>query len=648
MRKMQGLQKLKHFLLEKIPLRRLTLLFIDLFIVAAVYFSVDLSFWSYTGAHLLDMKYLTVNVLFMLIALLVFRFWLGIYTAVWRYANTLLYLNLIIADTLAALSFFIFSSRHRGIYLTGWATVAVISITSILTLVSRFIYQIYRSQMHTREVQTKTKKNVAIIGAGQVGVNLAEELRTNDKSGYHPYRFIDVNKNKIGNKIAGIKVIDGNKNIVEKIKTLPIEELIVAIPSMSAKEKGELIFRYSKTGLKVKIYDFALDSIEERDGKRVIRDIKIEDLLGREPVIISDDTSLLFYQNKTILITGGGGSIGSELCRQLALCTPAKLIILDNYENNAYDLYCDLKRIHGDKFDVAVEIATVRDRERLECIFNIHRPQIVFHTAAHKHVPLMEHNCYEAIQNNIFGTYNTADMAEKYGCEKFILISTDKAVNPTNIMGASKRICEMIVQSRTDSKTSFSAVRFGNVLGSSGSVIPLFKKQLADGGPLTVTDKRIIRYFMTIPEASQLVMQAGIMARQGELFVLDMGKPVKIIELAENMIKLSGYLPYKEIDIVEIGLRAGEKLYEELLIDNEAISFTLNKKIFIEKDSPYTREQVEEKLEILTHALSEYLDKFDINIIKSAMKKVLPSYKNPEILNGKTNKKEREKSCMIL
>ena len=340
-----------------------------------------------------------------------------------------------------------------------------------------------------------------------------------------------------------------------------------------------------------------------------------------------------FYHGKVVLVTGGGGSIGSEICRQIAKCKPKKLIIFDIYENNAYDIEQSLKYMYGDKLDLAVEIGSVRDRDRLDSVFAYYRPQIVFHAAAHKHVPLMEHSNCEAVKNNVFGTYNTADVAEKYGVDKFVLISTDKAVNPTNVMGASKRLCEMAIQCRRGSKTTFAAVRFGNVLGSNGSVIPLFKSQIEKGGPVTVTDRRIIRYFMTIPEASQLVMQAGAMAEEGELFVLDMGKPVKIIDLAENMIRLSGFKPYVDIDIKEIGLRPGEKLYEELLIKTENLTKTKNSKIFIERDAPLTRKEFDGKIAELKSVLEKEKNNIASPEITAVMKRLVPTFRNPDEVN---------------
>ena len=354
-------------------------------------------------------------------------------------------------------------------------------------------------------------------------------------------------------------------------------------------------------------------------------------------VLLNATLFVQYYKDKKVLVTGGGGSIGSELCRQIAKCGPKQIIIFDIYENNAYDIQQELIRKYGADLNLSVEIGSVRDKERLECIFENYRPDVVFHATAHKHVPLMENSAVEAIKNNVMGTYRTADMAEKYGAEKFILISTDKAVNPTNIMGASKRICEMIVQCRTDSKTSFAAVRFGNVLGSNGSVIPLFKRQIAAGGPVTITDKRIIRYFMTIPEASQLVMLAGSKAQRGELFVLDMGQPVRIYDLAVNMIKLMGYVPDKDIEIKEVGLRPGEKLYEELLMKGESLVATEDKMIFIEKDTPYSRQEVDNKLEVLMEAVDASRHTLSPDAVKAAIKQTVPTFVEPNEINSEEN-----------
>lgn len=365
---------------------------------------------------------------------------------------------------------------------------------------------------------------------------------------------------------------------------------------------------------------------EKAMPRNVNTDFSIEDLLFRSERQVADGTANAFYKDKVVLVTGGGGSIGSELSRQIAKCGPKRLVILDVYENNAYDIQQELVQRYRDSLDLAVEIGSVRDVRRLEAVFSYHRPEIVFHAAAHKHVPLMEASPHEAIKNNCIGTYNTANAAEKYGAERFILISTDKAVNPTSVMGASKRMCEMIVESRADSKTVFSAVRFGNVLGSNGSVIPLFKKQIAEGGPVTVTDKRMLRYLMTIPEAVGLVMEAGAKARCGELFVLDMGKPVRIYDLAINMIKLAGLTPYVDIDVKETGARPGEKLYEEL-INTDSLVKTESDMIFIEQDPPHTRAEIDGKMKILTDALTEYDSYTSAEAIKEALRMAVPTYK---------------------
>lgn len=364
--------------------------------------------------------------------------------------------------------------------------------------------------------------------------------------------------------------------------------------------------------------------------------LDIEKLLFRDTVDVIDDLTRAYYKNKTVLITGGGGSIGSELSRQIAKCSPEKLIIFDIYENNAYEIQQELIQKYGNSLDLAVEIGSVQDVARLDAVFSAYRPNVVFHAAAHKHVPLMERSGGEAVKNNCIGTYNTANVAEKYGADKFILISTDKAVNPSSIMGASKRMCEMIVECRKDSKTSFSAVRFGNVLGSNGSVIPLFKKQIANGGPITLTDKRVTRYFMTISEAVGLVMQAGASAVCGELFVLDMGNPVKIYDLAISMIKHYSLIPFVDIDIEEIGLRPGEKLYEELHTNTDGLVKTKNNMIFIEKDTSYTREEVEDKLDVLKNALKMSENDISSEKITEALRRVIPTFRAPDEANGKS------------
>ena len=404
----------------------------------------------------------------------------------------------------------------------------------------------------------------------------------------------------------------------------------------SEEKRKELYDYYKNAGYKVKIYDYP--TLHAAGGKRYLREFDIEELLFRKPLVVADEQTNAYYKDKVVLITGGGGSIGSELCRQMAKMRPKQLVILDIYENGAYDVQQELKIAYKGKLKLQVEIASITNRKAMARIFEQYHPQIVINAAAHKHVPLMEHNCIEAIENNIFGTKNMVELCEEYGAERFMMVSTDKAVNPTNVMGATKRMCEMIVQSAsTHGNVKYSATRFGNVLGSAGSVIPLFKRQIANGGPVTITDKRIIRYFMTIPEASQLVLQSGAMAQNGELFVLDMGKPVKIMDLAENMIRLSGV---QGIEIVETGLRPGEKLYEELLVKTEELDKTENSMIFIERDSALSAVEIDEKLAMLKEACATD----DDLKAKEVLRKVVPTFKKPEEVNKTAFKKQHRET----
>ena len=636
--------------ISRIFTRHTRLSFIDMacFVVLTLIFSAfylsggksDESIWSFLG-----------NGAVFLLLIIAARSALRTYRFIWRYADPRAFLLLVLADVIGGTVATLVTIPTRQTM--DWLECLLFVTTfSLATIVLRLGYQLlFKHGLYHRDGKrvSANKIGVAIVGAGQTGVMLANELLTKEDSHYRPICFIDKDNDKADQRIFGCPVYPACRQTVDKLRFMPVQEVFIALPSLDSKTAKELHELYSTTGCKVKLYDFPMKDKEESDtnGRRVIREIHIEDLLFRNELKINDRSVKSFYEGKTVLITGGGGSIGSELCRQIAKRHPEKLIIVDIYENNAYEIQQELCRKYGSRLNLAVEIASVRDRTRLNAIFAYYRPEIVFHAAAHKHVPLMEHSNCEAIKNNVFGTYNTADMAEKYGVEKFILISTDKAVNPTNIMGASKRMCEMVIQCRTDSKTSFSAVRFGNVLGSNGSVIPLFKEQIANGGPVTITDKRIIRYFMTIPEASQLVMQAGAMAKSGELFVLDMGKPVKILSLAENMIRLAGYKPYRDIDIVEVGLRPGEKLYEELLMKTEQLVETENTMIFIEKDTPLTRRQVDEKLELLRRTLEETANDMEAPLIRDVMMQVVPTYHLPEEVNVTAEKTEEMKQAGV-
>ncbi len=564
----------------------------------------------------------------------------GLYSNMWRYANTAAYFKIILSDAASGIVVLLFTMLVPQIKFGRWEIIALFAMTCVITLASRFVYQLlYRHSELSKNTndgkRVPAKKiGVAIVGAGQTGAMLAEELICSSHSRYRPICFFESDSTKVGGTVNGIKVF-AEESAPALIEKLGIEEFVIALPGTKGSAQKAIVDFYGKTGKKVKIYDFPIgnDSSGVSSGKRIIRDVSIEDLLFRKKISVVDTEAADFYAGKTVLVTGGGGSIGSELCRQIAKCKPKKLVVVDIYENNAYDLQQELTRKYGGTLDLSVEIASVRDRSRLDAIFAYYRPEIVFHAAAHKHVPLMEHSNCEAIKNNIFGTKNTADTAEKYGVKKFILVSTDKAVNPTNVMGASKRMCEMVISCREDSNTEFAAVRFGNVLGSNGSVVPLFKRQIEEGGPITLTDKRIVRYFMTIPEAAGLVVQAGAMAKRGTLFVLDMGDPVKILSLAETIIKLSGLTPYEDIDIVEVGLRPGEKLYEELLIKSETLTKTENELIFIEKEHHLTRSEVDEKLEMLLAVVEEEKCNIASARIAETLKAAVPTFRSPEEVN---------------
>ncbi len=631
--------------------RRLELMAIDTVIFLMVCLVIRALSMLDINSLIVNGTFTPVKALTLYLCVMTARMCLGVYTTVWRYANTPTYLKLMTADTAGGCIFFLAGRMIAEINLGAAYTLIAILMVMLGTLGSRFLYQqIYafagtasdRKAMRAlhRDVSGHMHQvNIAIVGAGNIGAMLAGELRRNPRSHYNPYCFIDKDPAKIGSDINGIRVYGESEGVVETIKAMPVQEVVIALPDASPEEKSRLYNLYRRTGCRVMLFDYPLgDKPGERSvgyGKRELREFGINDLLFRDVRSIASARAEEYYRGKSVLVTGGGGSIGSELCRQIAALGPGRLVILDIYENNAYDIQQELAHKYGKDLQLETVIASVRDKERMEEIFAEVRPDIVFHAAAHKHVPLMEHSGCEAIKNNVFGTYNTANLAEKYGVKKFVLISTDKAVNPTNIMGASKRLCEMVIQCRTDSATAFTAVRFGNVLGSNGSVIPLFKKQITAGGPVTLTDKRIIRYFMTISEAVGLVMETGAMAKNGELFVLDMGKPVRILDLAENMIRLSGLRPYKDVDIVEIGLRPGEKLYEELLMQTEELDRTENEMIFIERDKGYSRTEVDAKLKILSRAVAGMSEDGTGHYGKviEAIRATVPTYRDSEEVN---------------
>lgn len=609
--------------------RKQLLFFIDsliLFGVTGILLAFSI---RYSPEELMAQRALLTHMLLLYGCTVVFQVVFRTYDSLWRYAESREYLSLLLA---ALCGFCAYEIISRVIIRESVSFVLLAGIASVWILgmlLIRFSYRVYRS--HSMYHQGSHQIPVAVIGAGSAGVQLLEELQSNPDSRYAVQCFFDDDPGKIGKRIHNIEVKGSIKDIPSRLRAMDIREIIVAIPSISEARRHEILQELSGLDrVRITVLPSTLDLIGQKTIRSQLREIQIEDLLGRDPIHLNPAPVDSFLGGKTVLVTGGGGSIGSELCRQIVKHDPRKLIIVDIYENNAYDIQQELLYKYGGRLDLSVEIASIRDRERLQQLFAHYRPDVVFHAAAHKHVPLMEQSPQEAVRNNVFGTYNLVRTADEYGVSKFIQISTDKAVNPTSVMGASKRLCEMIVQSmKGRSKTVFAAVRFGNVLGSNGSVVPLFKRQIAAGGPVTVTDKRIIRYFMTIPEAAQLVLQAGAMAKQNELYVLDMGRPVKILDLAENLIRLSGYAPYRDIDIVETGLRPGEKLYEELLIASRDIEKTENDQIFIERQPAITPEELENKLTYLSAAL----EKNDPTIIRGALHHVVPTFHEPEELN---------------
>jgi FlaA1/EpsC-like NDP-sugar epimerase len=461
-----------------------------------------------------------------------------------------------------------------------------------------------------------------IIGGGDAANVIIKEIRTSEHISNTTVKcIIDDDPSKQGTYIQGVKVVGTRDDIIDTVNLFQINEIIIAMPSVAKQTIREIVAICNETGCSLKILPGVYQLMSGEVSVSQLRSVEVEDLLGRDSIKVDLASIMGYVKNKVVLVTGGGGSIGSELCRQLAAHRPKQLIILDIYENNAYDIQQELKA-HYPNLDLVVLIASVRSSNRMNSIFKTYKPQIVYHAAAHKHVPLMEDSPNEAIKNNVLGTWKTVQAADLYGTERFVLISTDKAVNPTNIMGASKRICEMIVQTyNKKSKTEFVAVRFGNVLGSNGSVIPLFKKQIEEGGPVTVTHPDIIRYFMTIPEAVSLVLQAGAYAKGGEIFVLDMGEPVKILDLAENLIRLSGYKPYDDIMIEFTGLRPGEKLYEELLMEEEGLEDTENNLIHIGKPIEMDEERFLRQLEELKDiCLLEPVE------IRKMVREIVPTY----------------------
>lgn len=546
---------------------------------------------------------------------------LGLYKSLWSYASIDELIQVFFATAIESLLCFFYGQYFhvrlpRTVYAISWF------ITFIFIGGSRLSYRILRRINSFVKNDVTNRTRVMVIGAGEAGSMVIKEMKKHGELKSIPVAVIDDDKTKHKSNIHGVPVLGGREKIKEAVSKKYIDEIIIALPSIPKSELRRIIDICKDTKCKLKILPGVYEIIDEKVSLKRIRDVNIEDLLGRDEVELHTEEIAGYIQNEIILVTGGGGSIGSELCRQLAKFKPKKLIIFDMYENNAYELENELKSKYKDKLNIEVVIGSIRDKERLRQIFSQYKPGVVFHAAAHKHVPLMELNPTEAVKNNVFGTLNVVQTADEFGVKKFVLISTDKAVNPVNIMGATKRLAEMIVQTMDKrSKTEFVAVRFGNVLGSNGSVIPLFKRQIAQGGPVTVTHPEITRYFMTIPEAAQLVIQAGAMAKGGEIFILDMGQSVKIVDLARDLIRLSGFEPDEDIKIEFIGLRPGEKLYEELLLEEEGIQSTSHENIFIGKPLDLSFNEVMLGIRALQNSINNQEN------LKQCMKNIVSTYK---------------------
>jgi len=609
----------------------------QLFLIAADILAVNAAFFvtlflHYEGAIPADIFSIYLSSVFVLTAgkLLIYRYF-DLYNSLWSYASIEELLKILVAVIVAnvfGVIYLIYMGErlYFGIYLTSM--VFEIAIVSSI----RFSYRLIRS-LKNRKIFMKQdlEKKILIIGSGSTATLIATEIKNHALNYGQVIGFIDEDAKKLNKTIAGVKVLGNNYDIGSIVHKFNVNEIIIATPTTDPTTLRMIISESKRTTAKVRIVPGIREMIDGQVSLSKIRDVEIEDLLGRDTINLNIREVVTYLEGKVILVTGGGGSIGSELCRQIARFSPGKLIILDNYENNAYEIQNELINDYENKINLDVIIASVRDREEVFSIIELYHPDVIFHAAAHKHVPLMERSPWEAIKNNVFGTKNVAEAAHQFGIDRFVMVSTDKAVNPTNIMGASKRICEMIIQGLArQSKTKFTAVRFGNVLGSNGSVVPLFKKQIKEGGPVTVTHKEIIRYFMTIPEAAQLVIQSGAIAKGGEIFVLDMGQPVKIYDLAVDLIKLSGLKLNEDIEIEIIGLRPGEKLYEELLMDEEGLTETRFEKIRVGKPGDIDYALLKKSLEELKPLLKLSNQKELIKMVKN----IVPTYKDNNEVNN--------------
>ena len=608
---------------KKLIFRIILLVLMDMLIITAagplaIYVRYNLFFEPQAIEFIENIfQYLPMNLILTVIVFAVFR----LYQGIWKYASASDLVNIILACLVSAVTQTI-GMTLMGLRFPRSYPFMYFAVLTAGISIFRFTYRILAYFRQKQQGLIKEgKTNTMIVGAGEAGNTLLKELQNSKFVEQNVCCLVDDDPGKIGKYLRGVLVAGNRKDICRLAEEYHIDEIMIAIPSASHAEIQELLDICSQTSCKLKVLPGIYQLVNGEVSVSKLRNVEIEDLLGREPIDTQVESIMGYVSGKVVLVTGGGGSIGSELCRQIARHEPKQLVIFDIYENNAYDIQQELKRDYPE-LNLVVLIGSVRNTHRINGVFEKYHPQIVYHAAAHKHVPLMEDSPNEAIKNNVMGTYKTAQAADKYGVSRFVLISTDKAVNPTNIMGASKRLCEMVIQMMNNrSKTEFVAVRFGNVLGSNGSVIPLFKKQIEEGGPVTVTHPDIIRYFMTIPEAVSLVLQAGARAKGGEIFVLDMGKPVKILDLALNLIRLSGLKPYEDIDIVFTGLRPGEKLYEELLMDEEGLQSTDNELIHIGKPIDFDEELFIHQLEEL-----DELSRMDSPKIKEKVMEVVPTY----------------------
>ncbi len=605
--------------------RRIVLFIIDIMTVCAagiipLWIRFELNYKDIPEVYLSSAwNFMVMNVVITLIVFYAFR----LYHSLWAFAGTAEVQNILAACFLSAVLDFVGMKILDYPIPRSYYFMYALVLTAMTTL-SRFSYRILRG-MHHKAQNRKNGTRVMIIGAGDAGNTVIKEIINSNYSTMTIKCIIDDNESKWGRFIQGIKIVGGRDKIVEYAALYGIDEIIIAIPSANRATMKALVEICKETSCKLRTLPGIYQLVNGEVNVSKLRDVDVEDLLGRDPIKVDLESILNYVKDKTVMVTGGGGSIGSELCRQIAGHRPRRLIIVDIYENNAYEIQQELKYKYP-RLDLVVLIASVRNTNRMNSIMQEYRPDIIYHAAAHKHVPLMEDSPNEAIKNNVFGTWKTAQAAVQNGVRKFVLISTDKAVNPTNIMGASKRICEMIIQTyNRHYETEFVAVRFGNVLGSNGSVIPLFKKQIAAGGPVTVTHPDIIRYFMTIPEAVSLVLQAGVYAKGGEIFVLDMGEPVKILDLAKNLIRLSGYKLDEDIRIEFTGLRPGEKLYEELLMSEEGLTDTENKLIHIGKPIEFDESQFYVQLNNLKKAVEK-----ECADVRPLIQEIVPTYEPKE------------------